>query len=347
MWNKDKYQEWKKKRIWYDVRNVLSYNAFYNFIIGMRNSGKTYSFKVKVVDRFLTDGSKFVWVRRRVIEKDETVRDFFESIANDSYLVGKWGEMKFENRGSNLYINGKHCGQVVALAQQQTKKSADYTRHNWIVYDEFISEDSTKSAYLPNEVEKMHNLVLTVQRWQTDVKVFFLGNSVKFNNPYMNYFRIKPFASGIKHLKKKNVLVQMYFNKYMIAKMKNSEFGKLVEGTSYFEYAILNQFKDNDNTFIEKKPNNALYYCSMLYEGQYFSFYKDYAEDKMYTVRNNVEDKQKLYVLTKENHDIDYMLVKNIRRTRLLAVSNYYQMGRLMFDNSSVREQVLLTLTLL
>ena len=52
-WNLKAYIEWKNKRHWYDVRPVLSYNALYNFIIGLRNSGKTYAFKVMCVDNFL------------------------------------------------------------------------------------------------------------------------------------------------------------------------------------------------------------------------------------------------------------------------------------------------------
>ena len=266
MFNKTKYKEWKLKRCWYDVRRVLSYNALYNFIIGLRNSGKTYSWKVKVVDWFLERGWRFMWLRRKVTEADETIIGFFDTIAKDEYLLKKYGEIKYVTKGNQLFINDKFAGEVQALVQHQKLKSREFTDFKTIVFDEFISE-SGRNEYLPDEVNALHGLVLTVMRHKKNFRVIMLGNSVRFNNPYMTYFKVKPFANGIRFYKSKGVLVEMYINKYMVTKMLQSDFGKLIAGTNYFDFAVLNQFKDGHKKFIEKKPVSCDYHCSMKYDG--------------------------------------------------------------------------------
>ena len=342
----NKYLEWKEKRVWYDIRRVWSYNALYNFIIGMRNSGKTYSLKVKVVDLFMKKGYTFIWLRRQVNESQQAVKGFFDAIIKDKYLQQKYGEIKYMVRGNQLFINGVLCGEVLALAQHQVYKSREFPSVHTIVFDEFIAE-GTRKTYLNDEADVLNGIVLTIKRHKPDMRVFMLGNSVKFNNPYMNHFKIKPFKNGIRHYKKIGVLVEMYINKYMIIKMMSSDFGRLIAGTDYFDFAILNQFKDGHEKFIERKPLSAEYHCSIKYEGQIFSFYYEREHNVMYTVRNSVEDKRKLIVLSEQDHDIDYQLVKNIKRTRMMKVINYYQMGMLRFNDTTIRETVLLTLTLI
>lgn len=346
MFSKRAYAEWKNKRHWYDVRRVLSYNALYNFIIGLRNSGKTYAFKVKMVDWFLERGWKFIWLRRQVNEAEETVKGFFDAIAKDTYLTNKYGEIKYMTKGNMLYINGKVAGEVLALAQSQLYKSREFADTYSIVFDEFISEGGTRKAYLPDEANVLNGIVLTIARHKPRFRVFMLGNSVRFNNPYMVYFKIKPFSKGIRFYKKKRVLVEMYLNKYMVKKMIDSDFGKMIAGTDYFDFAILNKFKDGNKKFIEKKPKTATYHCSIKYEGQIFSFFHDKQLNRMYTVRGGIEDTRRVYTLNERDHDIDYTLVKNIKRTRLVKVVNYYQMGALRFNDTTIREQVLMVLTI-
>ena len=345
MFNIDKYVEWKNKRQWYDVRRVLSYNALYNFIIGLRNSGKTYAFKVKAVDDFLTKGKQFIWLRRQVNEAQEAVKGFFDVIENDDYLLSKYGEIKYMIKGMVLYINDKPAGEVLALAQAQLYKSREFAKVYNIIFDEFISE-GTRKSYLPDEANVLHGIVLTISRHKKGVRVFMLGNSVKFNNPYMTYFKIKPFASGIRHYKKIGVLVEMYINKYMVLKMMNSDFGRLIKGTDYFDFAILNKFKDGDNKFIEKRGKGSDYLCSLKYEGMVFTFCFNREKDLIYTIRNGVDDARYLYVISEKDHDIDYKLVKNIAKTRLMKVSNYYKAGKLRFNDITIREQVLMTMLL-
>jgi hypothetical protein len=344
-WNLEAYIEWKNKRHWYDVRPVLSYNALYNFIIGLRNSGKTYAFKVMCVDNFLKRGKQFIWLRRQVNESEEAIKGFFDAIADNDYLNSEYGEIKYFIKGNELYINDKKAGEVLALAQSQLYKSREFKEVYNIVFDEFISE-GTRRAYLPNEADVLNGIVLTIARHKEGVRVFMLGNSVKFNNPYMTYFKIKPFTNGIRHYKKIGVLVQMYLNKYMVIKMMNSKFGALIQGTEYFDFAILNRFKDLDTKFISKKTKNSRYMCSIKYDGLVFSFYIDKEKDLIYTVRNSVEDKNYMYVISEKDHDVDYTLVKNIGRTRLLKVANYYKIGKLRFNDPVIREQVLTTMLL-
>ncbi len=344
MWSPQKYFEWKNNRHWYDLRVIKSHNAFINFVVGMRNSGKTYSLKVECVHRFLKYGEQFIWVRRKVTEMKKAKVGFFDAIKNNKFLMREYGDIKYTERGQDFFINGKKAGEIVALVQHQDYKSVEYPYVKNIVFDEFIVVGSRRT-YLPSEAEVFNDFILSVKRHKKGVRVYLLGNSVRFNNPYMNYYKIRPFANGIRHYKRIGVLVQMYVNKYMIIKMINSDYGRLIEDTDYFEFAVLNKWRDAGQKFISKRPKDSDFLCAIRFEGSYFSFYIDRKNDLIHTIRGGIEDKRFVYVISTEEHDIDYQFIKNMNRTRLRRVFNYYTDGRLRFNNESIREQVVLFLT--
>ena len=53
-----------KKKYYYDLQEVLSYNAMINMLIGMRGLGKTYSVTKYVIKKFLTKKEEFFYIRR-------------------------------------------------------------------------------------------------------------------------------------------------------------------------------------------------------------------------------------------------------------------------------------------
>ena len=59
--------------IYYDISDTLTHNALYNFIIGERGCGKTYSSKKFAIRRFLKTGEQFIYLRRYKSELSESV----------------------------------------------------------------------------------------------------------------------------------------------------------------------------------------------------------------------------------------------------------------------------------
>ena len=42
--------------MWWDLKNTLSYNALFNFVVGSRGCGKTYGFKKWAAEDFIKNG---------------------------------------------------------------------------------------------------------------------------------------------------------------------------------------------------------------------------------------------------------------------------------------------------
>ena len=77
----------------YDNRPIKSHNAIYNFIDTERNDGKTWSFKISGVIRFIKHHKKTIWNRTFVSEKKETKKKFLSR-----KLIAKINEELHKNK---------------------------------------------------------------------------------------------------------------------------------------------------------------------------------------------------------------------------------------------------------
>ena len=175
--------------IFWNPDKVVSYGCLMNFILGERGVGKSFSMTKFVIDDFLRHENEFVYLRRYKTELDTSVPKFFDAIVNEN-VYGEDFELKVKKSKnmSEFYIDGRRAGYAVALSTANVLKSTSFAKVKNIVFDEFII-DKGAYHYLPNEVEKMLDIIETIGRLR-DVRVFFLGNSITFSNPYFNYFDI-------------------------------------------------------------------------------------------------------------------------------------------------------------
>ena len=227
-----------KNNFYYSITDIMGYNALFNYIIGERGVGKTFSAKEYVINKFIKKGEQFVYVRRYNTELEEAVgtstkQKFFEQIIT----AGKFKEHKLTNTKDTFKIDGKICGYAIALSTSMILKSTSFDKVTTIIFDEFII-DKGCYHYLPNEVEAFLELYETIARLR-NVKVLFLGNAISSSNPYFLYFDLSlPYNSTHKIFKNGEILVNYIKNENYRAVKKASRFGKLIAGTKYSEYAI-------------------------------------------------------------------------------------------------------------
>ena len=264
--------------IWYDGtgrHTLLTRNGFINFILGGRGTGKTFSFKKWA----LTGDKQTVWVRRYQDDIDDLINGkFLSDMYREGILDPEEDEVRIENR--TLYLNGLPKIFFVGLNTARKAKSQDYGGVDKIVFDELFELNKNKS-YLKNEVELFLELLETVNRLRIDgrkeVRTFMLSNKTSWVNPYFAYWEILPFEGEFKTFKDGLIVVQNYENKEFIKVKSQTQFGRLVEGTAYGDYAIHNNSLLDDDGLIETRPQEGCYQlCNIRVGDVYLAVWESY-----------------------------------------------------------------------
>lgn len=321
--------------MWYDIGQTLTYNCLFNFVIGNRGCGKTYSAKKRAIKLFLERGHQFVYLRRYADELAETAESYF----NDIILNNEFPDTVIEYRNGCYFVNDQLAGYAMALTKAKDYKSISYPLVYFIIFDEFLIEDNGYARYLKNEVKQFLNFYMSIDRYRGAV-VFFLANSVSMVNPYTLYFNLQlPYGSNI--LRKGDLLLQLVQDEEFINSRKQTRFGKMIEGTEFAEYAIENKFTNDSNTFIMKKTERAQYYFTFVYMGTEYGVWIDYTAGKMF-VSTDVDPSCKiLYSLTVDDHNPNTMLINQLGRSPFFKpfIENY-KMGNVYFENQKVKNIV-------
>ena len=331
---------------YYNKDRLFSYNAYLNFSISMRGLGKTTCAKMYCADDFLKTGKRFVWVRRYSTELhgdkktgvEGCVKDFFKKI--EKY----YPKHKFTTRRNTAYIDGKVAGYFVALSTSQSVKSVDFPNVNKIIFDEFIIKKNKALSYLTDEVQLFLDLISTIERpildengkEVTDMKVWLLANAITFANDYFFFFNIKPFKSAYYHDKKRSIVVEQCENNLYVELVKKTRFGQLVKGTKYSDYAIDNQYLLDDDSFIKKKSNKAIFILNIRYEGHEWGVY---ADNEYVYVTWKTDKSRPFYVFTKQDHTLDSFLIKSARGTSFEILIRNYQMGLVYCENIMIKNK--------
>ena len=192
------------KQKFYSLKRILERNAQYNMIIGERSNGKTYAVLQYAIEQYHANGGQLAIVRRMAEDftgKRGTVM-FDGLVANgevERITGGKWTEVYY--RGSKWYLS-THDGDGNRVTDEQPfaygfsisamehDKSTAYPYIRTVMFDEFLS----RGLYLRDEFILFMNVLSTIIRHRTDVKIFMLGNTV---NKYSPYFA----EMGITHIK--------------------------------------------------------------------------------------------------------------------------------------------------
>lgn len=325
---------------------LFSYRAFLNFSISERGLGKTTSAKFWCIDDFKKTGGRFVWLRRYNSELTGDKKSKIEGCVKTwcDKIRKYYPEDKLEIKGNHLFINDKDAGVFVALSTSQSMKSVDFPEVNKIIFDEFIIQENKALTYLSNEVVLFLDLLSTVFRPIADdngkeqrrQRVWLLANAITFANIYFYYFNIKPFKQRFYHDKKRGIVVEQCKNEIYREAVKRTQFGKLIAGTNYENYAVENNYLLDNDAFIGKKSPEAEMLFNIRYDGHEWGIYAD--RYKVY-VTWGIDRTRQFYAFTKKDHSIDSVLIKNARGTIFEVLVRNYQAGLVVFENVMIKNK--------
>jgi hypothetical protein len=239
--------------MWYSLNDLLSKNRILSFVIGNRGGGKTFNVQYFALRDFINKGNKFIWLRRYNSEINQIKNKW---CSQD--LRNKFPEHEITFRGNNILIDDKQCGLMVALSTSQRLKSIDFSEYNKIIYDEFLI-DKGSLRYINSEVDLYLEFFETVNRLSDRVRGIFIANAISIVNPYFKYFNIKPNVDQ-RFTMNEHVAIELYKDEDFINAKKKTKFGRMINNTSYGEYAIDNKFLRDNYSLICERPKEKLIY---------------------------------------------------------------------------------------
>lgn len=189
---------------YYTLKNIDAKEAQYNVIFGERSNGKTYAVLKRGLENYISNGKQIAIVRRW---RDDFIgkrgATMFDAIVSNGEIAkmtkGKWSGVVYKSSRWYLSAPGEDDKTIIderpfaygfSLTSMEHDKSTSYPDITTICFDEFL----TRTQYLPDEFVLFMNVISTIVRHRTNVKIYMLGNTV---NRYCPYFK----EMGLTHIK--------------------------------------------------------------------------------------------------------------------------------------------------
>ena len=336
---------------YYSIEEILKHNSQYYIIFGQRSNGKSYAVDKYILDNYFTKGEEFVIVKRYNDELKRTIAETMLSPLYDyiletygyyiRFFQGKW----LASDDSDLPLSKWNTiGYAQTLNSVDKFKGSQYPKVTTIVFEEFMS---TKGDYLIDEVNIFMNVVSTIVRKRTNVKVFLLGNTISKYSPYSDSLgvRLDKIKQGqiidkaveyngtiTKFTIERTKNVQVIDNEKINEKISYTNFGKKNSRMINFgefeisgEYPIIRNgihflesekyLKDFDKKLRFKKENKTDIYIE--FNGEFYNIYinkdtKDYIVG-IKIMKDKIGDKKNRIILNPSKDYRNSIVVYNIR----------------------------------
>lgn len=311
---------------WYSCARLLSFNRLFNFLVGNRGAGKTFDLLRTCVNRFLKGKGQFVWVRRFDTDIDAIKDKMFNALQREGYFTN----VQFAIVGDSILIDGQVAGYVMSLSTAYKRKSVEYPYVSLIVFDEFIIEKGA-GHYLTNEVTKFLGLYETIARKRT-VPVVFISNAVTINNPYFDYFNIKPQRKS-RFTRFPQICIEMWADEGFIEEKKRTPFGQLIDGTAYGDYLINNQFLQDNYDFVEHLGGKLNYVFTVHYMGNSYGVTVS-EEHGCYYITHKVDPGCKTqFSFSTVDHKPNLLLFQSAKNSPFIKnLRQWFDRGRVRFE---------------
>ena len=234
------------KEKFYSLENILQHNADYNIIYGERSNGKTTSVLEYALDDHIKSGyvNQLAIIRRWEEDfKGKNGQQMFENIINLGWVSEKtngkynsvyyysqrWYLCNYDEYGNKLCQQENPFCLGFSITSEEHYKSTSYPNVKTILFDEFI----TRQYYLPEEFVKFQNLLSTIIRLRTDVKIFMCGNTI---NKYCPYFA-EMGLTGVKKQQRGTIDIYTYGESTLKVAVEYSDFpSKKKASNKYFAF---------------------------------------------------------------------------------------------------------------
>lgn len=197
--NKGKIKE--QTTLYYDRTQIDETGANWRLIIGTRSNGKSYSVCKTIIEDYIKEGKRAVYVRRYAEEiMPKNIQTLFDPhIPLIKELTGgEWNCIFYRANEFRLAYYDDEEGKITnkddtafcttrAVNTWETTKGADLGHISLICFDEFM----TRNAYIRDEFICFANLCSSIIRDRKDCVIYMLANTVNQYCPYWEEFGIE------------------------------------------------------------------------------------------------------------------------------------------------------------
>ena len=187
--------------LYYDRTAIDATGANWRLIIGTRSNGKSYSVCKTIVEDYIKEGKRAVYVRRYAEEiMPKNIQTLFDPhIPLIKELTGgEWNCVFYRANEFRLAYYDDEEGKITnkdetpfcitrAVNTWETTKGADVGHISLICFDEFM----TRNAYIRDEFICFANLCSSIIRDRKDCVIYMLANTVNQYCPYWEEFGIE------------------------------------------------------------------------------------------------------------------------------------------------------------
>ena len=322
----------------YTLDNILSFNADYNMIYGERSNGKTTAvLKYGLLDHIESGYKNQLGIIRRWEEdfKGQNGKQMFEGIValgwveqltngkynSIYYYAQRWFLCKYDEEGNKVAQQEDPFCMGFSITSEEHYKSTSYPNIKTIFFDEFI----TRSYYLPDEFVKFQNLLSTLIRLRTDIKIFMCGNTI---NKFCPYFA-EMGLSGIKKQKKGTIDLYTYGESTLKVAVEYSDFpSKKKASNKYFAFnnpkleMITNGGWEIDiypHLPQKYKPQDVAYFFYVIFDGEIMQGNVITVDDKVFLYFH-----RKTTPLRADNEQLVYQQQPDYRRNYRVSIMKPY-----------------------
>lgn len=327
-----------------NIRYILGLGLPFNFIVGGRGTGKTYTSLKSVAE----DKTMFMFMRRTqsqvdIINKPEFCpfkainADMGWTISTKSISKYSAGFYHTEDNNGKAECVGLPIGYTCALSTISNMRGFDATDIQVIIYDEFIPEKHERP--LKNEADAFFNAYETINRnrelkGQKPVQVLCLANANDLANPL---FMSLGLVRKAEQMRKKGQEISLDVNRGIGLFILNTSpisdakqdtaLYNLVNGGAFREMSLNNSFIDFDTDNVKSRPLKE--YKPLLTVG----------ELTIYEHKNN----RRFYVSTHASGSVPVYGTDDMERQRFVR-SCYWLWNEVLENNVDFEEYLCLAL---
>lgn len=311
-----------------DFIQLLSYNAIFNFVDTVRNTGKTTKAKAWLLARYLKRHKKAIWVRTFEGDIKSCKKDFYTE--HKSKPIKIVNDLGYDVKADNIVQDGEYIYYVtfdekgkiktkdwfirlIHLSQAQSIKGNEIPTCDIIIYDEYRTKENRINRYIGNQAKDFIDIVYSIARDHT-VRSILLGNKETYNNPFYDYLRIKQPKEdfeGIKSYKGGSIaIMQINTVPNVIAENSmNKRLKKALTDTPIMGYLYDGLTEGINRSQIVKMPKSTYYACGFSIGGCEFSAKIGY-DNKVY-FQSGLDPYQHVYV---DDHTTKYKFCEKIMK---------------------------------